>query len=58
MGYAAGLLGVEDRQQHAKTAVRRSVMPGMIAVSNPVVNAPPRMSVTVVPLADASTESR
>jgi hypothetical protein len=58
MGYAAGLLGVEDRQQHAKTAIWRSVMSGMIAISNRLVNAPPRMSVAVVPLAVAPTESR
>ena len=58
MGYAAGLLGVEDRQQHAKTGFWRSVMCGIIAVSNRVVNAPPRMSLPVVPLAVAPTESR
>ncbi len=57
MGYAAGLLGVEDRQQHAKTAFGRSVIIGMIADSNRVVNAPPLMSLEVVPLAVAPAKA-
>lgn len=42
MRYAAGLPSVMGRQQHAKTPLRHSVMPDMIATWDLLVNALPR----------------
>jgi hypothetical protein len=41
MRYAAGLLSVMGRQQHASTPLRHSVMLDMIAAADLLVNAPP-----------------